>query len=218
MILPVQPGVMLWGGLATILGSILPILGQIPAWIAWLFLSYTIGLVRFFANLPITTLPVSFPLAAVALTYSLILAFTWLSAQGKDVRDRILGGTWPGRIKRAGFVTIGIAAIFLILMLLTGDAEASAERKMLAPGRPLQALIYKAGHHGANTSISTLFLDALQPQYIVISAGQGNQYEHPHEEMLERAEAVGAAVLRTDLQGTIEVISDGRSYWWEIHQ
>ncbi len=48
--------------------------------------------------------------------------------------------------------------------------------------------------------------------------GEGNNYGHPHEEVLERVADVGAAVLRTDELGTIEVITDGEQLWWETHQ
>lgn len=100
-------------------------------------------------------------------------------------------------------------------LLLTGDAEVAAEQEMVASGVPLESLIFKAGHHGARTSSNGFFLAAVQPQVIVISSGAGNRAGHPHPEMLQRAAAVGAAVLRTDELGTIEVISDGAGLWWE---
>lgn len=86
---------------------------------------------------------------------------------------------------------------------------------MLAIGRPLSAVVYRAGHHGANNSSSAAFLEAVRPQHVVISAGEGNDFGHPHEEMLQPAMDVGAAVLRTDELGTIEEITDGNAMWWE---
>jgi competence protein ComEC len=100
-------------------------------------------------------------------------------------------------------------------LLLTGDAGAAAERAMLSDGRELTSLVYKAGHHGAKASSNQAFLDAVRPQIMVVSAGAGNWYGHPHEELLQRAADVGAAVLRTDELGTIEVITDGQGIWWE---
>ncbi|MGB3716299.1 MAG: hypothetical protein WA996_17900 [Candidatus Promineifilaceae bacterium] len=50
---------------------------------------------------------------------------------------------------------------------------------------------------------------------MIVSTGEGNNYGHPHEEMLDRAADVGAAVLRTDELGTIEVVTDGQVMWWE---
>ena len=58
-------------------------------------------------------------------------------------------------------------------------------------------------------------LDTIKPQYVVISAGEGNRYDHPYEEALKRFDDVGAAVLRTDEQGTIEIVTDGQWMWWE---
>ena len=58
-----------------------------------------------------------------------------------------------------------------------------------------------------------MFSRAVNPQYVVISAEEGNNYGHPHEETLERVAKIGAAVLRTDELGTIEVITDGEQLW-----
>ncbi|HIP69866.1 MAG TPA: MBL fold metallo-hydrolase, partial [Anaerolineae bacterium] len=99
--------------------------------------------------------------------------------------------------------------------LSTGDAEQEAEQAMLANGRPLNALVFKAGHHGSNSSSSTPFLQAVQPQIIIVSAGKDNKFGHPRPEMLQRAQDIGAAVLRTDELGTIEVVTDGRTMWWQ---
>jgi competence protein ComEC len=55
----------------------------------------------------------------------------------------------------------------------------------------------------------------VRPQVVVISAGQDNQFGHPHPEMLQRAADIGAIILRTDELGTIEVISDGQVMWWQ---
>jgi competence protein ComEC len=103
-------------------------------------------------------------------------------------------------------------------LLLTGDAEAAAETALLQSGRPLDTVILKAGHHGANTSSSERFLQAVSPQIVVISAGIDNSYGHPHPAMLARVEGIGAMVLRTDQIGTVEVVSDGRRMWWEAER
>jgi competence protein ComEC len=103
-------------------------------------------------------------------------------------------------------------------LLLTGDAEARTETYLLQTGQPLDSLILKAGHHGANTSSSQPFLTAVTPQIIVISVGRDNSYGHPSPAMLERAEAIGALVLRTDESGTLEVETDGRQMWWKAER
>ena len=103
-------------------------------------------------------------------------------------------------------------------VLLAGDAEEKAERMMMESGRPLNAAVFKAGHHGSRSSSSRTFLQAERPQIIVRSTGKENWYDHPHPEVLQRAEDMGATVLRTDEMGTIEISSDGRSYGWELDQ
>jgi competence protein ComEC len=100
-------------------------------------------------------------------------------------------------------------------LLLTGDAEDSAERAMLSQGLPLRSLVYKAGHHGAQTSSSAPFLDVVQPQVAIISAGADNRFGHPHPDVLARLAERGVTVLSTIDLGTIEVISDGSQMWWQ---
>ncbi|MCD8379929.1 MAG: MBL fold metallo-hydrolase [Lachnospiraceae bacterium] len=93
--------------------------------------------------------------------------------------------------------------------LFTGDAQQEAEEALLASGQELSATVYKVGHHGSYTSSTEAFLNAVQPQYAVISCGTGNDYGHPHTSALKHLEAVGAEIYRTDLQGTLTFVSDG---------
>jgi len=93
--------------------------------------------------------------------------------------------------------------------LFTGDAESASEKEMLASGRDLDCDVLKVGHHGSNTSSSKAFLAAVSPDVAVISCGAGNSYGHPHTEAVARLQAVGADILRTDLEGTIVLVTDG---------
>jgi competence protein ComEC len=79
-ILPVQPAVMILGGLADILGMIFLPLGQAAAYIAWPFVAYTIHVVDFFANVPGAAISVDFPFSGVILWYAALLGLTfgWL--------------------------------------------------------------------------------------------------------------------------------------------
>ena len=70
-------------------------------------------------------------------------------------------------------------------------------------------------HHGANASTGARFLQAVSPDYAVISCGAGNFYGHPHGELIARLEAVGAEILRTDLCGEVVFYSDGVSLYYE---
>lgn len=93
--------------------------------------------------------------------------------------------------------------------LLTGDQEADAEEDLLASGAKVSADLLGVGHHGSSTSTSQAFLDAVSPSIAVISCGEGNDYGHPHLETVERLEAAGVEIYRTDLQGSIVAVSDG---------
>lgn len=98
--------------------------------------------------------------------------------------------------------------------LFTGDAEAEAEADILAEGLEVQADVLKAGHHGSSTSTSDEFLEAVSPEYAVISCGEGNKYGHPHAETMNKFRQNGITVYRTDEQGTIIASSDGSTITW----
>ena len=84
--------------------------------------------------------------------------------------------------------------------VLTGDVPSEIERDIALP--PLEVLI--APHHGSAHSTSERWLRAATPRTVVISVGR-NRYGHPARSVLERVEAVGAEVLRTDLHGAIRL-------------
>jgi competence protein ComEC len=92
--------------------------------------------------------------------------------------------------------------------ILTGDTESEAEADMIAAGLPLRADVLKVGHHGSNGASSPAFIVAVAPRLAVIPVGADNKFGHPHPAVLERLS--GAEVLRTDLNGRIEVESDGQ--------
>ncbi len=364
---------MLWGGVAVLLGMVHPLLGQLPAWIDWIFLTYTIEGVNLFARLPLTAVPFRLPAAGAWLLYAGLAGVAWLTwkreriahvsrealrnkrlpalafvvalllcaatltayRQAYDGRlhvsfldvgqgDAILiqapngrqmlvdGGAYPTVLLSelghqlpfwdkhldlilathpdtdhvAGLVDVldhyqvdqfigstlennGSPAYRALLetagqhqvpahvalageqieleenvvmevlhaastdklsdndnsivlrlryerftLLLTGDSAAAAEEQLLDGGRPLQATVLKAAHHGSVSSTGELFLQAVRPQVAVISVGAENRFGHPHPDTLLRLQECGATVLRTDELGTIELISDGSQFWW----
>jgi beta-lactamase superfamily II metal-dependent hydrolase len=93
--------------------------------------------------------------------------------------------------------------------LFTGDAESVSELEMVRAGYDLDVDLLKVGHHGGETSTSQTFLDAVSPEYAVISVGEGNTYGHPHDKTLSRLNIIGAKIYRTDKQGIIIATSDG---------
>lgn len=97
-----------------------------------------------------------------------------------------------------------------VAFVLTGDAEAVAETQMVAR-HGLAADVLHLGHHGSSTSTTPAFLAAVSPSVAVYSAGSGNQYGHPHHEVIDRVAAVGADLYGTDVHGTVVVRTDGTS-------
>ncbi len=87
--------------------------------------------------------------------------------------------------------------------LLTGDAGEDIEQKLINEGINLNCDVYKAAHHGSRNSNSLDFIEAASPAYGVISCSSSNQYGHPHQEVLENLETVGAEIYRTDRSGDI---------------
>ena len=95
-------------------------------------------------------------------------------------------------------------------LLLPGDAEKQAEHAMLEENSDdLHADVLKVGHHGSKNSTTQEFLDAVAPTIAIISSGEDNPYGHPSPELLERLEASGARILRTDRDGAVHIVTDG---------
>lgn len=94
--------------------------------------------------------------------------------------------------------------------IFTGDAEKLAEKEMIDSGRLKDIDVYKAGHHGSDTSSSEEFLEIIKPDIAVISCGEGNSYGHPCDITLENLSKYTDKVYRTDLSGSIVITSDGK--------
>lgn len=88
--------------------------------------------------------------------------------------------------------------------LFTGDLE-HGELDLVSRYPQLRVDVLKAGHHGSRGSSYPEFLDHLQPQIALLSAGKNNRYQHPHTETLERFEDRGITPYRTDQQGAIRL-------------
>lgn len=94
-----------------------------------------------------------------------------------------------------------------VSFMFTGDATNVTEKKIFA--KDLQSDVLKVGHHGSQYSTSDEFLDKVNPKYAIISVGTGNVYDHPKDITLNKLK--GIEVHRTDKEGTIRVISDGKN-------
>ena len=101
--------------------------------------------------------------------------------------------------------------------LFTGDAEDWSEYMMIDAGVNLKANVLKVSHHGSGTASTEEFLRAVQPEYAVISVGKSNEYGHPHKNVLERFNGIGATSLRTDQLATIIIGSNGENIFSPEH-
>ncbi|NUR36392.1 MAG: MBL fold metallo-hydrolase, partial [Gemmatimonadaceae bacterium] len=121
--------------------------------------------------------------------------------------------TWAAHLDDANLAsTVLVARVGTVRILLTGDAEAPEEEWLLAHApAALRADVLKVGHHGSATSTTPAFLDVVRPRVALVSVGANNTYGHPDAQVMSELVGVGAAVLRTDLLGTVIVRTDGRS-------
>ncbi len=98
------------------------------------------------------------------------------------------------------------------VLIFEGDLEKEGELKLLESGLDVSADFIKIGHHGSRTSSSENYLDRVGAKYAFILCGAGNSYLHPHVETLKKLAARGVRTWRTDLDGRIEVVSDGEDF------
>ena len=97
-------------------------------------------------------------------------------------------------------------------VMLTGDAEKPLEYQLILSGENLKSDILKAGHHGSKTSTTEDFVRAVSPKYAVISVGRKNRYGHPNQQTLDMLAKFNIPTFRTDQNGDVEFVSDGRRF------
>lgn len=95
-------------------------------------------------------------------------------------------------------------------ILLTGDIEQRTEAALLEEASSLRADVIKVPHHGSRTSSTAAFVDAVHPQYSVISVGRHSVFGHPHPEVVERWLASGSNVITTGERGMISISTNGK--------
>ena len=90
--------------------------------------------------------------------------------------------------------------------LFMGDATKVVEEKRNWP----DVDVLKVGHHGSNTSSSKNFVSAVKPEISIISVGKENNYGLPKDTIINRLKKEGSSIYRTDRNGTIQLVSDGK--------
>lgn len=130
----------------------------------------------------------------------------------KDRTDlQVLGAqVFPKDINETSLVLLANYGDFDFL--LAGDIGEKTERHLLKKEGLNQVEVLKVAHHGSKFSSSQDFLNLVSPEMAVISVGK-NWFGHPTREVLEKLEQIKVKIIRTDQQGTVEIVSDGRDWW-----
>lgn len=100
-------------------------------------------------------------------------------------------------------------------LLLTGDTQADELSEAIKQYSLSDLSLLQVPHHGSKTGLSLEILDLLKPKVAVISVGKNNRYGHPTPFVLDLLEKAQIKILRTDQNGEIEVISDGKT--WQVN-
>ncbi|RDV83401.1 DNA internalization-related competence protein ComEC/Rec2 [Ammonifex thiophilus] len=96
--------------------------------------------------------------------------------------------------------------------LLTADIEEEGQKSLLRYGSELQSDVLKVPHHGS-AKVAEEFYRAVRPTYAVISVGERNSLPAPST--LELLQRLGVKVLRTDRDGAVTFLTDGKHLYWK---
>lgn len=94
-------------------------------------------------------------------------------------------------------------------ILLPGDAGTDVEGTWVPQVAAQPLVVLRAGHHGSRTSSGARLQHHLQPDVVVTSSGRGNRFGHPHPDVIRRATGLGADIWRTDVDGAVQVATNG---------
>lgn len=98
-----------------------------------------------------------------------------------------------------------------VSFILTSDIFEEEELSLLDSRYDLESTVLKVAHHGSESSSCPEFLAEVEPQVAVISVGADNPFGHPDAEVLDRLDTTH--LYRTDVNGTIEFITNGKRLW-----
>ncbi|MGX8699645.1 MAG: ComEC/Rec2 family competence protein, partial [bacterium] len=93
--------------------------------------------------------------------------------------------------------------------LITGDMAAPTEQLLLGLKNLPDIEVLVVGHHGSADATAEALLTAVKPEAGLISVGKNNGYGHPSPSTLQRLEAAGVTVFRTDKMGSISITTQG---------
>ncbi|MGB9911592.1 MAG: ComEC/Rec2 family competence protein [Microgenomates group bacterium] len=140
----------------------------------------------------------------------------WSAKENLVSNSSVLGTTFvsfKGNLNETSIVSLLEFGDFQAL--LTGDIGIKEEKKIISfyQFNPREIEVLKIPHHGSKYSSSEEFLKTINPKIAIISVGANNRWGHPTAEVLERLKSLGIEVYRTDLEGEIEIVSDGKKWY-----
>ncbi len=94
--------------------------------------------------------------------------------------------------------------------LFMGDSEIDVEKKLLEKSYELKSDVLKVGHHGSISSSHQEFIKKINPKISIIMVGKNNKFNHPSLRTLNKLQKIGSLIFRTDLNGDINITSDGQ--------
>lgn len=97
--------------------------------------------------------------------------------------------------------------------LFTGDIVPQSLDEVIQTGKISDTELLKVPHHGSKNGLTKELLEISTPELAVISNGDKNRYGHPHKEIIDMLSAASVRTLRTDQDGNIEVVTDGKKWW-----
>lgn len=98
-------------------------------------------------------------------------------------------------------------------MLFPGDILQQREKKLSKlTDIDLHADVVLSPHHGSSSSSTKVFLEKVSPASVIVSCGWNNRYGFPDDKILNRYNAMGINIFRTDENGAVFISSDGNNY------
>ncbi len=127
----------------------------------------------------------------------------------KDYVDKTKNEKWRNLNNNSLVVRVSFGSKSI---LFPGDIMACAERNIVAThGDELKSTVLIAPHHGSKTSSTAMFLEKINPEIVIISAGWKNRFGFPHLSVLKRYNENNCRIFRTDKNGALMISSDGRA-------
>lgn len=98
--------------------------------------------------------------------------------------------------------------------IFMGDLELNISEDLIENSKIGPVDYIKISHHGSKNGTSEKLLDMLRPKEAIISSGKKNSYGHPHKEILQMLNTTNTKILRTDIEGDIDYVTDGINFWY----